>query len=255
MARDLIPPGQDLQTIPASTPAVEALEVMAEHEINQLPVIDEGRVTGLFTWRSFSTRVADVGRLKISPSAIQVRDCLEAVEFIDPEEHIDVEVKWEHRDHVLVGSPERIVGVLTRWDVMGRLRSFAEAFVLVYEIEQELRTVITTAVAESILQAAIEELYVDHDRPGRPVTALEDFAFRQYRDLVCSRRNWSHFEAAFDTRRDLLDADFVQINDLRNVIFHFRQTVGHADLERLRRFRDRMRAAHERLVRSQEDSR
>lgn len=225
---------------------------MAEHEINQLPVTDGGRVTGLFTWRSFATRIADVGGMKIAPSAVQVRDCLESVEFIDPDEHIDVEVNWEHRDHVLVGRPDEVLGVLTRWDVMGRLRGFAEAFVLVYEIEQDLREVITIAVEEEVLQAAIGALYVDQERRGRPVTGLEDFTFRQYRDLVCSRSNWSHFQAAFDTRRDLLDADFVQINDLRNVIFHFRQTVGHADLERLRRFRDRIRTAHDRVRRAEE---
>jgi len=37
-----------------------------------------------------------------------------------------------------------------------------------------------------------------------------------------------------------MDADFVDINELRNVVFHFRRAITPKDTDRLRRFRDKL---------------
>lgn len=76
---------------------------------------------------------------------------------------------------------------------------------------------------------------------ARPPQTLEDFTFSQYRSLVCSKSNWSRFESFFDTQRDLINADFAAINDLRNIVFHFRRGITPKDTDRLRRFRDKLR--------------
>jgi hypothetical protein len=39
----------------------------------------------------------------------------------------------------------------------------------------------------------------------------------------------------------LVDVDFDKINDLRNIVFHFRRAITPTDTDRLRRFRDRLR--------------
>ena len=49
------------------------------------------------------------------------------------------------------------------------------------------------------------------------------------------------FEPMFATMRELVDADFSHINELRNVVFHFRRGITPKDTDRLRRFRDRLR--------------
>ena len=41
--------------------------------------------------------------------------------------------------------------------------------------------------------------------------------------------------------RELVDADFGDVNELRNVVFHFRRGITPKDTDRLRRFRDRLR--------------
>lgn len=41
--------------------------------------------------------------------------------------------------------------------------------------------------------------------------------------------------------RELVDADFGDVNELRNVVFHFRRSIKPKDTDRLRRFRDRLR--------------
>ena len=74
-----------------------------------------------------------------------------------------------------------------------------------------------------------------------PPQTLEDFTFSQYRSLICSKSNWSRFESFFDTQRDLINADFGAINELRNIVFHFRRGISPKDTDQLRRFRDKLR--------------
>ena len=75
----------------------------------------------------------------------------------------------------------------------------------------------------------------------RPATCLEDLSFSQNRTLICGEDNWPRFEPVFCAMRELIDSDFAKINDLRNVVFHFRRSISPKDTDRLRRFRDKLR--------------
>ena len=59
--------------------------------------------------------------------------------------------------------------------------------------------------------------------------------------MICSKSNWEVFELMFDTMRELVNADFGEVNELRNIVFHFRRGITPKDTDRLRRFRDRLR--------------
>ena len=69
----------------------------------------------------------------------------------------------------------------------------------------------------------------------------DDRADAQYREVIFNKDNWTRFEAVFDSPRDLLNMDFEKINDLRNIVFHFRRGITPRDTDRLRRFRDKLR--------------
>jgi hypothetical protein len=62
---------------------------------------------------------------------------MEPAEYIHADDYIDTirATDWGAIDHILVGGPTD----LTTSDVFGRLNDFAEAFVLLYEIELDLR--------------------------------------------------------------------------------------------------------------------
>ena len=179
--------------------------------------------------------------------------------------YIDTETDWSEIDHVLVGDKQNLLGVLTIADVLGRLNDFAEAFVLLYEIEHEIRDLIIDVYPGNELSKIFEglsdktdspedfawrglEALVEGDAPkiddawqvkkirsaikvlqkasqSRPITDLKDFTFAQYREVIFNRDNWSRFEAVFDSPRDLLNMDFEKINDLRNTVFHFRRGI------------------------------
>jgi hypothetical protein len=41
--------------------------------------------------------------------------------------------------------------------------------------------------------------------------------------------------------REIVNTDFEKINDLRNIVFHFRRGITPKNTDRLRRFRDKLR--------------
>ena len=282
-ASALLPKDQQPITIDDDTLAADAIERMVDAGFSQLPVRNsQGVITGVFTWKSFGKRVADLRRVQLAVANLPVKDTdLEPARFIAPDTYIDTETDWGSLDYVLVGDPRNLYGILSISDVLGRLNDFAEAFVLLFELEHEIRDLIRLiytpqeliVVCEDIanlsrtpLEAAASEIVgmVQGESPSvskrhevaavqraarllreagrvRPLTAPEDFTFSQYKAVICSEANWPRFQPVFDTPRELVDADFEDTNKIRNVVFHFRRSITPRDTDRLRRFRDKLR--------------
>jgi hypothetical protein len=213
-----------------------------DNNYSQLPVKNKnGRIIGVFTWKSFCKRVSDLRAVRgsVRPVDLPVKEAMEPAKFIHPEVYIDTETDWTDLDYVLVGTDTDLVGILSIADVLGRLNDFAEAFVLIYEIEHEVRDLICDVCDETKLQELIASIQLPPDSK-RP-TALEEFTFIQYKALICTKSNWQLFEPVFDTLRELVDADFVEVSELRNSIMHFRRQITPRETDRLRRFRDKLR--------------
>lgn len=279
-AKALLPQDQDVLCIDHNTLVFDAVDRMKDTGYSQLPVQQNNRVIGVFSWRSFGKRVSDLRGAAVKTAELCTRDCMESPRFIGPEVYIDTETDWGDIDYVLVGAPESLIGILCIADVFGRLNDFAEAFVLLYEIEHEVRDLITEVVDEAILcqliagiaqptEAKVPKALADWiatapnkdvlgamlerlTKPaGRVPTTLSELSFDQYRSMITSRDNWSVFESAFASMREIVDADFKEVTQLRNTVFHFRRRITPKDTDRLRRFRDRLRYDREMLLRRQ----
>ncbi|MCA9294816.1 MAG: CBS domain-containing protein [Phycisphaerales bacterium] len=240
-AMALLPSGQEVLLIPDSTKAWDALERMIDADFSQVPVTDEhGKVTGVFSWQSFGKRVLDLRGNRIDATELCVRDCMEDAVFISPDTYIDTDsaTDWSQVDYVLVGRPDEVIGVLTVSDVFGRLNDFAEAFVVLYEIELDLREIIKELLSVEQL-AAVYEQFTQPNTP--PVRDLHDLSFSHYLTIICARDRWPIFEPLFVSPRELIHADMKQVNELRNVVFHFRRQITPRDTDRMQRFRDKLR--------------
>lgn len=237
----LIPRDQQVLTIDADKPAHEAVDRMIDNRFSQLPVTDDqSRIIGVFTWASFGSRAADFrGQVKMNAADMPVRDFMETPRFIDPQVYIDTETDWGNIDYVLVGDPGDLLGILCIADVLARLNDFAEAFVLIYEIEHEIRDLIGELVDDTELKVLIDNMNIPAQ--ARRPESLVDFTFDQYRSLMCSKSTWPKFEPLFQTKREVVNNDLEDITKLRNVVFHFRRGITNRDTDRLRRFRDKLR--------------
>lgn len=240
LVRDLLPDGQVVLTAPHDAPASDAVELLINHGVAQAPVMRDGQPIGVFSWRSFGKRVSDLRHTGIKAATLPVGDCMEPACFIDIDAYIDTASDWSNTDYALVRENGKLVGLLSVKDIFSRLSEFAEAFVLLYEIEHDVRNLIHALTTETDLKTMIAAM--GHDLNGHAPKTLEDFTFSQYRQLVCDvKSNWEHFARAFHSSREVAQNDFTQIGELRNVVFHFRRAVNPRDTDRLRRFRDSLR--------------
>lgn len=241
----LLPKDQRIETVRLDQLAHEAIDLMIDQGYSQLPVVGrEGEIIGMISHKGFSRRCLDLlPATKIDPLTLSIDEFVEAVRFIPPDTYIDTETDWGEIDYVLVGSPSELMGILTISDVWGRLNDFAEAFVLLYEVEHELRDLILDVAPDDELKDLIENMNLPPN--SRKPESLIDFTFAQYRTLICDTKNWPRFQEMFGRPRELVNVDLETVNELRNTVFHFRRGITNVDTDRLRRFRDKLRLNRE----------
>ena len=103
---------------------------------------------------------------------------------------------------VLIGTPERLIGVLTPMDFLRYLYRVASPFVMVSEIELALRALIEIAlVPEQIAMAARRCLsHAYHGEENVPIL-LGEMTFDNYRVLVSHSDTWQLLEPVFGGAR------------------------------------------------------
>ena len=119
------------------------------------------RSLGCFSYRSFAQEAAgssldDWTRQKCAPGDLKVEECLEQFEFARVTEEMSRVFDAMDRDNgVLIGAPERLIGILTPMDFLRYLYQVASPFVMVAEIELALRALIRNALSlDQIAMAA-----------------------------------------------------------------------------------------------------
>ena len=236
----IIPQNQVLLTVLPSCRARDAVALMQQHGYSQVPVVDNGEVFGVFSFRSFARHAAGASldewtRQKCAPGDLRVDDCLEQFQFARVTEEMDSVFYAMDRDSgVLVGTPERLVGVLTPMDFLRYLHQVASPFVMVSEIELALRALIRIAMSEEeIVVAAKRCLTGAYGAQDSLPTALEDMSFDNYQSLISHGETWTHFEPVLGGTRTRASGKLKEINAIRNDIFHFKREITLQDHQTL----------------------
>lgn len=236
----VIPQDQSLLTVAPSCPAREAVELMQRHGYSQIPVVDNGEVLGVFSFRSFARHAAgttldDWTRQKCAPGDLRVDDCLEQFKFARVTEEMESVFDAMDRDNgVLIGTPERVVGVLTPMDFLRYLNRVASPFVMVWEIELALRALIRSAMSEEdILVAAKRCLSSVYGGEDKVPASLEKMSFDNYQSLISYGDNWKYLGPVLGGTRTRASGKLKEISALRNDLFHFRREITLQDRQAL----------------------
>lgn len=243
LVKSLIPENQELVCVKPDTTVAEAVQIMRRHGYSQLPVTEGDAVLGIFSYRSFTSRLLPMGQLKAFVGDLPVDEFVEQISFVQLSDH------WEHLlssldkdDAVLVGGHEQLRGLVTTMDVLSYLRKVASPFVLMAEIETSLRRVIRACVTEEELRiCAVKGLaskYASEDDVPVDLTQME---FNDYAQIIGTRDNWPYFASVFgenDHARSSTMDKLHRIRILRNDVFHFRRKIEQQDIQSLTDFRD-----------------
>jgi CBS domain-containing protein len=241
----IIPQNQSLLTVPPSCLVRDAVAQMREHSYSQVPVAENGEVLGVFSFRSFAKEAAGLTleqwtTQRCAPGDLRVDEFLEQFEFARVTEEMSRAFDAMDRDNgILIGTPERLVGILTPMDFLRYLYQVAHPFVLVSEIELALRALIQIVLsAEEIAAAAKRSLISAYGSEDRVPMTLEEMTFDNYQSLIAHGETWPRLEPVFGGTRTRVRAKLKEIGAIRNDVFHFRRDIAIQDHQTLADHRD-----------------
>ncbi|RQV93535.1 CBS domain-containing protein [bacterium] len=241
----IIPRDQTVLTIPPNCLVRDAVALMQKYGYSQVPVIANGEVLGVFSFRSFAqeaaiTTLEEWTRQKCAPGDLRVDEFLEQFEFARVTEEMSrVFDAMEHDDGVLIGTPEQLIGILSPIDVLRYLHKVASPFVMVAEIELALRALIRAAMSEDQIAAAARRcLALAYGGEDNAPTTLEEMTFDNYQSLISHGETWKYLEPIFNGTRTRTSAKLKEIGMIRNGLFHFKRELTMPDHQTLASYRN-----------------
>jgi CBS domain-containing protein len=243
---DVIPEAQSLVTAGPRDRVGEVLKQMSEGGFGQVPIIlESGEVLGVFSYRSFAQRLRMFLGAKAPdvPAAMEmpVEDFLEEIAITHAGVGVDkVLDEFDSKDAVLVGSADRLEGIVTSVDALRYFVAFASPFVLLQSIELAVRRLIAASVDDGQLRecisACIAKHYEEEDRA--PPARIDELTLSDCVNLLHYQKAWPFFERAFGQNQLFAYSNLDPLKDVRNAVFHHRRTLADAELRALRDCRD-----------------
>lgn len=222
------PAADEPVTVRPDDSILEALEVMLENDFDQLPVVDDGYVEGVITYKSVAKYVKSIDEPRIDQTSVSIalnRD----PEFVDLNHDIfELFETLAEDEYVLIGDRRGVDGILTRYDVFYFLEYQVEPFLKIGEIEESLRALFDDSIEDT--NQRIRETFADraeHDERYDPPERLEEFSFDEYRMFMM--RNLDQLPSAISRERDTVEELLEEIRDIRNALFHFRAEADEVD--------------------------
>jgi CBS domain-containing protein len=204
-----------------------AVTLMLMNNFSQLPVIvHERQVKGLFSWRSFGSRLSQGANCKLAQDAVEDCEVLGAdVSLFDAVERLKT------HDCVLIrGAEGKISGIMTAYDISVTFGQLGEPFLILGEIENHIRSLIAAKFSRDELAAARDASDV-----SRPVEDVSDLTFGEYVRLLENPVNWQRLSLQMD--RALFIKKLEEIRIIRNDVMHFDpEGIEESDLKTLRDF-------------------
>ena len=188
-----------------------ALTLMTMHDYSQLPVTQNMRsVDGMISWRSIL-----LARTKGLPCE-RVGQCIERHEELRAEDSLLTAFQKivDHEAVLVRGEENRITGIVTATDLSMMFREQTEPFLLLSEIENQLRRLIIGHFSPKELEDAKDP--VDEKRE---VHGVSDLTFGECTRLLEKPEHWQRLKVGLD--RKTFVTQLIEVREIRNDVMHF----------------------------------
>ena len=198
---------------------------MLLNDYSQLPVMTGDRtIHGLISWKS-------IGKAHVVGTAgPRVADCMDTEVRVLSGEMPLLRAVGEIIQHEIVlvqDRSKRVVGIVTTTDLSVQLRDLTDAFLLVGNIERQIRRLIGDRFDPAVLRS-----FVPTDS-SRVVKGVEDLSFGEYLRLLQVPEHWSKLGLKVDATVVLNRLE--EVRTIRNAVMHFRSNaVNGMDLDSVR---------------------
>jgi CBS domain-containing protein len=205
----------------------EAFTHMLTNDFSQLPVMTSERdVKGVITWATIGSRLA------MGKNCSLAREVMEQHYEIRADASLisAIGIIAEHQYVLVRGHDQKIKGIVTASDLSLQFQQLAEPFLLLGEIENHLRQVISQRFTHTELKSA-----KDPTDTRREVTSVADLSYGEYKRLLENPERWEKLNITVD-RKTCLEK-FENVRRIRNEVMHFDPDgIPERDLQAIREF-------------------
>jgi predicted transcriptional regulator len=227
---------QPVVSVKPDDPLSVAITKMLANDYSQLPVMTTPyEVKGIVSLSSIGMGIM------LNNKGAAVRHQMEKASIVDAEEPLlDALPIIVEREYVLVrGGDRRITGIVTAADVSREFRDRAEPFLLLSEIEQHLRNLLSGRLSLEELQAVKNQADT-----RREVRGTADLTFGEYVVIFQNPVYWERLNLYGIQREEFIEP-LARIRDIRNDVMHINpDPLERSDLEALRKFAKFLQKLH-----------
>lgn len=211
-----------LADIELTEPVDRAIEIMIEHDFSQLPVRKEGRIIGVISFSSIIKTLFIIGGGKGQKEQIDLSKC-RVEEFVDKtsvknysEDLFDLLETLARQSFILIETEDRKCEIITYSDVLSYFRGYSEAFLMLNDVENLLRQVISAKFNKATFRAKAKIVFKKRKKVPKNVYELY---FRDYIKFLSFY--WKEFGEVFGNK-SIFYSCLNKVNKIRNSICHFR---------------------------------
>jgi predicted transcriptional regulator len=189
----------------------EATTIMLARNFSQVPVmISERDVKGVVSWASIGARTAaSITGADVQSFMDEHREISASATFFDAIRVI------RESDYVLVRGPDRrIIGIVTATDIAEQFEAISTPFLLLAEIENHLRSLITKKLTKADIKRACSPEHLPED-----FSATSELTFGNLVKVLDHPDNWKKLNLQLD--RSTFCTELSAINRIRNDVMHF----------------------------------
>ena len=214
-------------SVSPDTKLEEAVTHMLTNDFSQLPVMTSGRdVKGVITWTSIGSRLAMGKNCSIAREVMEQHHEIRS----DASLFSAISIIAEHQYVLVRGHDQKITGIVTASDLSLQFQQLAEPFLLLGEIENHVRRVISQRFTPTELESA-----KDPTDSKRVVTSVADLTYGEYIRLLENPERWDKLNITVDRKTCM--GKFENVRRIRNDVMHFDPDgIPEKDLITLREF-------------------
>lgn len=214
-------------SVSPDTKLEEVVTHMLTNDYSQLPVMTRDReVKGVITWTSIGSRLAMGKKCSLARELMEQHQEIRS----DASFFSAISIIAEHQYVLIRGHDQKITGIVTASDLSLQFQQLAEPFLLLGEIENHVRRVISQRFTPTELESA-----KDPTDTKRVVTSAADLTYGEYIRLLAHKDRWDKLNITVD-RKTCLEK-FESVRKIRNDVTHFDPDgIPEKDLMTLREF-------------------
>jgi len=206
----------------------EAVTTMRMHDFSQLPVVNGNTLKGMVSWKSIGWYLSQKSK------GTEVRHFMDKANEILSDKSLfkAIELVKQHDAVLVKNNKGEITGIITTYDLSAEFRQLAEPFLLLAEIEKQIRIILSDKLTVDELQAV-----KDPNDTGRNISCIDDLTFGEYVRIFQNPDLWDKLQLEIDQK--VFSKQLDDIRRIRNDVMHFNpDPLENKDLLTLRRFSD-----------------